>query len=366
MNNILLTRFPLPYNNIGSWTKRFTKLLQRKPFLFDYVICPEPSKKINNINYDFISETLLLKKFQKLFLGYRYLPYMQKILSHKSNINNIYIIDDYNMLFELNEYLKKKKCRDKYNIFFFIHGFSYFFGNYNRKKFYNSLDYIIFLTRGSYEFELSKVHKMSAEASIIHNGIDSSIFFKLTNKDKTYMRKKYNLEVEKNIFLWAANERPKKGLKIIEKAWLNSNLYKNKNYELLIVGTNEVKKIDNIKYIGRVDTIKMSQLYQISDYYLFSTLCHEGFPLSLIEAIKCGLTCFSSDINPINEIVLNGKLSYLIEIPQDYSKWVHIFNEVNNNKIEKKDFEKSFLDNLYCYDDWEMKISDLISNAIKK
>ena len=84
--------------------KRFTKLLQRKP-LFDYVICPEPSEKINNINYDFIRESLLLKKFLKLFLGYRYLPYMQKTLSHKSNINNIYIIDDYNMLFELNEYL---------------------------------------------------------------------------------------------------------------------------------------------------------------------------------------------------------------------------------------------------------------------
>ena len=60
------------------------------------------------------------------------------------------------------------------------------------------------------------------EASIIHNGIDSSIFFKLTNKDKNIYEKKYNIEVEKNIFLWAANERPKKGLKIIEKARLNS------------------------------------------------------------------------------------------------------------------------------------------------
>ena len=162
-------------------------------------------------------------------------------------------------------------------------------------------------------------------------------------------------------FLWISQDRPKKGLNIILKTW-SKLLEKYHDIELLIIGTEKEIKGDNITWLNRKPNKELCRYYQATDYYLFSTLWHEGLPLSLIEALKSGAKCIASDIDPIKEVLHNGNLGLLVDKPNIVNSWVNAVTEVmdGNYDFNKEDVD---LNSIYDSNQWIKEFKAIISDA---
>jgi len=361
---VLLSTLPLPYNKIGSWTTMYDFLLKNDSHQIDYIICPNLDnniEKYKNIEYYFAKPNKI-NRLKKLFIKYKYEKYLKFVekLIIKNDYIVVKIIDNYLLLEELERFLISKKIRNKCRIIFFIHGFSYFLENDKNQKFFTAIDHMVFLTKESYNFELNRTHSLPCKVSILYNGIDSKKFYKLNSFDKDVIKKNLSI-VDKKIFLWIANDRPKKGLHIMIEAWEKSLLFKDESCQLIIIGTNRIETKNNISFIGKIENQFLPFYYQISDYYFFTTLCHEGFPLSLTEAIKSGITCFASDISPLNEITQNGKFAYLVKNPNSFLSWKNILNKISNDSFfyqKTKDVE--ILNRIYDINDWVKNLNEIL------
>ena len=81
---ILISQFPLPYAHTGSWTVMYFNYLKANHQI-DYIICKEPQSRIDNVKYEFVSFSTILKLKQK-FLKQPYLAYfdaLKKIVKKK-------------------------------------------------------------------------------------------------------------------------------------------------------------------------------------------------------------------------------------------------------------------------------------------
>ena len=295
MKAVLISSIPLPYYKIGSWTIRYTELITSKQNPFEYVICPKNNGKINDSNLKYLFAKRYKKElFFKLFYKYSYYFFLKQLkrLLKKEEQLVIYIIDNVKLLHDVHDYLVNKKVRNKCKIIFNSCGYSYFFNAAEGIKFYDKIDHIIYSTYQAYQFELNRFSYIASKVSIIPNGIDSSKFYKISKEKITVVKKQLGYE-NKEIVLWVSQERPKKGLLIFLEAWKKSKLYSNQNYVLLIIGTSQNQKENNIHFLGKTDNNNLPKYYQSADYYFFTTLVHEGFGLSLGEALKCGATSFS-------------------------------------------------------------------------
>jgi len=58
-----------------------------------------------------------------------------------------------------------------------------------------------------------------------------------------------------------------------------------------------------VVYLGRIPNKKVAAYFQASECYLFPTLWHEAFGLSLIEALHCGNFCIASAIGGVSEVL---------------------------------------------------------------
>ena len=364
MKAVLLSSMPLPYHKIGSWTKRYTELIYSNDNPFEYIICPKVDDKLTRSLFTtyLYADRFKYKKILKIYYKYEYYFFLKKLLSiiKKEKQLVIQIIDNVKLLNEVHDFLTNKKIRNKCVIIFNSCGYSYYFNPADGVQFYDKIDHMIFSTNEAYQFELNRYNYLTSKVSIVPNGIDSKRFYKLTDVEK--IKEKENIGFNnKKIILWLSQDRKKKGLHLLIEAWNNSKLMNNKDYVLLVIGTPKITVEGNINYLGKIPNKLLPKYYQCSDYYFFTTLFHEGFGLSIAEAIKCGTTCFTSNIAPMKEVVKEGKLGCLIDDPNKISSRLNVLNEIEENKIQKIDIDRSELDELYSLKKWSETMSEIVN-----
>lgn len=363
---IILSSFPIPYNGIASWPKMFEYYLRHHEHKIDYIISPQTKNPISGVHYlpvrvpKFIS-----RKVSRFWKHYKYQSYWQqlkKILYKEKNVI-IQIIDNLGLLYAIDYFSKSNGLRGRFKIIYFIHGYDYNLLPKEREKFYSIIDDLVVLTYSSYKFQLSKTHAMPCEVTHIYNGINGKKFYRPSFSERKNIRHKLNLNDDKLYFLWLSQDRPKKGLHIILNAW--SQLVKSySDIELLIIGTKNKIEGEGITWIGRLPNDKLPDYYQASDFFLFSTLCHEGHPLSLTEALKSGSVCIASDIDPMREILNNGKYGRLVEFPHSPDSWYKAIIEETkkyeqNNRINP--YASQIPEKVYDIDVWCDNINALIN-----
>lgn len=111
---------------------------------------------------------------------------------------------------------------------------------------------------------------------------------------------------------------------------------------------------------------ELPKYYQISDFYLFSTLCKEGFGIVLAEALKCGCYCIASNQGGVPEVLDHGNYGKIIENPNFIDEWVEVIKESmmeleQNNGVNP--FYREDYDKLYDLDDWCDKMNAKIEDA---
>lgn len=356
---ILISQFPLPYSKIGSWTTLYTNYL-RNEHLIDYVICRRPVEVISNVNYFFIEETLLTKVRARIeknpYLAY--LKVLSKVLNKLDEPFVIQVVDNFGLVPHLINLIEKLGLKKKCYIQFFYHGFAPFLGNFQSRSFFSQINEMILLTYDSYQVHKNYYSILPCAFNVLHNGIDTKLFKPLDFENKSILKKRMNLE-NKKVFIWCSNDNPKKGLDFLLKVWKQIML-KHDNLLLLVVGNQKKDEIKGVRFIGQISNSELPQYYQVSDCYLFPTLCHEGFGMSMIEALHCGCHVIASSIGGVPEILEYGKYGTLIKSPHFANEWIDAIDDfiskktVVNNQLSK---------DLYTSKQWLEGMNLLISNA---
>lgn len=184
----------------------------------------------------------------------------------------------------------------------------------------------------------------------IQNGVDVDKYKKCNKIEKENLRKKYNIDINKKVFICTNSFIPRKRIDETIEGFINS---KNDNSILLLLGNGML--FDNIKdkysnnkniiFIGKTD--KVVDYLQLSDIFVSSSES-EGLPNSVLEAIACNLPVILSDIPQHLEILdeLDVGVSYKLGDIKDLSE---CFSQELNNKsnIENSVFTMKNMSNKY-------------------
>ena len=355
---ILISQFPLPYAHTGSWTVMYFNYLKANHQI-DYIICKEPQSRIETVKYEFVSPNTILKIKQKFFKQ-PYLAYFDalKKIVKKNQKYIIQVVDNFGIIKPLQEFLLQNGLRQNCQIQFFYHGFPPFYENFRGRYFFESIDEMVLLTHDSYKAHKDYYTVLPTRFSVLHNGIDTSKFKKVTSEQKQILKEEADLQ-DKKVFIWCSKDLPKKGLDFILDIWKKIHLC-NKNTVLLVVGATRNSPMDGVQFFGKIPNQELPKYYQMADCYLFPTLCHEGFGLSLIEALHCGCYCIASSMGGVPEVLQYGKLGKLIENPHFQQEWeaaiLDFLNQKEGNNIV---IPKT----LYSTQSWNSGMNTIIENA---
>ncbi|BAO74403.1 glycosyltransferase family 4 protein [Winogradskyella sp. PG-2] len=321
--NILITSIGLPSTKIGSWNIMFSKLIEAKPSLFTHIICPKSNNNQSDSKYYIVNPPLIKSyKFQKIVKHYRYRNYykvLKKILNREDFVT-INIIDNINMLLSIHQLLEKDNLRHKVVLIYHLHGYE--LSIENKSLFYKSADKLLVLTNTTYSNQIKVKRDSPCKIKQIYNGIDTELFYPISKYEQAEIRRELNFEEDKTYYLWVSQDRKKKGLQVVLEAW--ETFIKDKpNVRLLVIGTDKYKyKKAQVVFVGRKLNNQLPKYYQIATFFLFSTLCHEGHPLALTEALVSGCYCLASKIDPIPEVLNNGEYGVLVANPNNPKSWI--------------------------------------------
>ena len=353
---ILISHLPLPYHKIGSWTTLYDNYIKNENNKIDIIICPRPEHSVyNNVEYLFYKKSLLYKLKSKILKNrfYHILDIILKLT--KKNPTQKYIIqviDNYGFLSKLCDLISEKKLKDRIHIQYFFHGFKLYHKSQNLGKVFEVLDELILLTNLSLKINKKIYSNLPKNTSVLHNGIDTSLFNKKHRKVK---------ESNKTTFLWCSQDRPKKGLHLILKIW--GKFYKKfPQSELWIVGTYDKIYGDGIVSLNRIENHNLPGIYRKADVYLFPTQWTEPFGLTLIEALHCGCFCIASNLGGVPEVLDFGKFGWLVDDPDNPDNWFAAME----NYMQIKPKPHSIPNNLYSLESWKFNMNKIVESAKEK
>ncbi|AQS93267.1 hypothetical protein BXQ17_03875 [Polaribacter sp. BM10] len=350
---ILISNIGLPSNIIGSWSTRLSKFITSNPDFFDYILSPE-KEGTNNIfcqKKKFITWNKKVRNLNlKHWVAKDYLIAISN-LSKKTKKMTIVVLDDTHLLEAIA--LEKNKFKCEIKLIFSFHGFRLNLS----ELILNKIDKILFLTDLSYRDALKKNQTFTPEVEVIGNGVDSLIFYPLQGVNKSEQKHKMGFNFNDQIICWMSNSRRKKGLHIFIKIIDEINKL-NIPVKFIIIGSNlEINK-KNVFNIGRISNHEMAKYLQISDYYFFTSLCQEGFGLSLLESIKCGVKVITSKNGGIPEVVMGLDNITVVKKPNIVKEWVNAFKKSYKEDLKKLSIEQA--SKIWSYKDWDEKFKKSI------
>ena len=141
------------------------------------------------------------------------------------------------------------------------------------------------------------------EIRVIYNGIDSEIFYPVTNN-------KFKKQV---VVLFAGNLIRRKGANLLpaiaERLDPGIRIRFTTGFRKRVM----FRETDNLVNIGCVAYRDMPSLYNTADILLFPTV-REGFGLAVAEAMACGLPVIATNCSSMPELIDDNKGGYLCDI----------------------------------------------------
>ena len=269
--------------------------------------------------YDALRINLLLKSPAKLINSYR----------AKGRDPHIIVFHSF---YDCSYYLKKEK-NIKAKIVLFIHGDSFkkgmLFpkakGTSVERKLAKLTDYVMrrvekvvgISQSGARNFE-AEFPQLKGRVGLVVNGISD-----LTEEQLQYVQsKKVETQSKKFRLISCGSINGRKGQWMVIEAIKKLPAELSKNIEYTIVGDGpqritleeDVRNagLENIRFVGSVPNVNVyKNLAEANIAILMSN--NEGLPLSLIEALRCGLAGISTRVAGIPEVIVDGYNGVLIE-----------------------------------------------------
>lgn len=147
--------------------------------------------------------------------------------------------------------------------------------------------------------------------TLIYNGINADVF--KPSKDKNALRKKMNLPTDKKIILVAGKDstrNPWKGWKYSKSIITNSQ--KRDDLLFLVLGgqktMGDIKNTQALPYTS--DRHTLADYYATSDLLLYPSIA-DNCPLTVLEAMGCGLPVLTFDTGGIPELITHKSCGYI-------------------------------------------------------
>lgn len=211
-----------------------------------------------------------------------------------------------------------------------------FFNNliFNKLSF-KLIDKVIAIT--PWEIGILKKWVSADKICIIPNGVDSILFKKV--KENNF--KKFFGENKIVLYLGRLNitKGPDKFVRVAKEILKERN-----DIEFAMVGPDEgmkqkvIELIGNEKRIHLLDAVrgkeKIAEIYQGSNVYVLPSY-REGLPLTLFEAMSCGLPIVASPVNGVPYEVENGINGYLVDYGDIANLKDKILKILDNKELSK-------------------------------
>ncbi len=218
---------------------------------------------------------------------------------------------------------------------FTAHGWSFTEGiDYFSRKFYLFIekitgkftDQIITVCKSDLYMGLNYNVIPKKKITCIHNGM----YDIKTNKIKRYPK-------DKLVFISVARFDTQKDHETLIKAF---SLIKDLNWELILVGSGPTKKKSiefskvsginsKIVFMGRSDNV--ASLLEKADIFILSSLW-EGFPRSILEAMRASMPVIATDVGGVKESVINNVNGFTFKRKQYLELAYHLKFFINNQE----------------------------------
>jgi len=227
----------------------------------------------------------------------------------------------------------KGKCVCSYN---YPRTYSTFFSQFmlNRKKstFCGDWNPILICPSAWLKREIEKSYLGKCQARLIHNGVDTNLFQPVDRKYE--LRNKYQIPLDKKLILFSVSDinDSHKGYKYITDI---INQLTNEEFFFIAVGNNNIIGTTNVRSFGYVNNENLlAEIYNLADIFLYTSLV-ETTPLTVLEAMACGLPVIAFNIPGVNELAADrgGLLSKVGDAKILIDSIEKIFN---NNKMIKE------------------------------
>ncbi|MBC7075581.1 MAG: glycosyltransferase family 4 protein [Syntrophomonadaceae bacterium] len=194
-----------------------------------------------------------------------------------------------------------------------------------------SLKHIKYPIACSYSIK-SLLYNHQIHAYSIQNGIDTKLYSNSNADYRTIIRQKYSIPQRAIVFISVGSLIERKNPLAVLDAFLGSSIC-NISY-LIMVGTGSLKeklqkrsqRFKNVIFTGHVDNVV--DFLCASDYFI-SASRSEGLPMTVLEAMSCGLPVILSDIPQHNEILKHNKKAG--KTFKTINNLTQIFNTINTN-----------------------------------
>lgn len=171
----------------------------------------------------------------------------------------------------------------------------------------------------SYATFLHLFKNQNTRLARIHNFADKNLFYK---RNKEAMGKKYGINPINSVVIYngrfVQQKDPILAIKVVmELSKTNDNIL------LVMVGDGPLltacKDIANenlfsrkIIFMGKRGRDEIAELLSLSDVYLYTSFGN-GVPISVVEALMCGVPIVTPDIAGIHDIVINNETGYIVQ-----------------------------------------------------
>jgi glycosyltransferase involved in cell wall biosynthesis len=152
----------------------------------------------------------------------------------------------------------------------------------------------------------------------IPNSVDTNKFFPANQEEKYLLRQKLEIPQNERVVIFTGRLVTYKGLPLLLRVWKKIQ-QEHSNVRLMLLGSGgsdihnceEDLKIyvkvngleDSVQFMGSIDNV--CDYLRASDIFVFPSE-NEAFPLSLIEAMACGLPVISTSAGGIKDVLKNG------------------------------------------------------------
>ena len=200
---------------------------------------------------------------------------------------------------------------------------------------------------------------LGCRTHFISNGVDLDKFIQVSLERKKELRKQYGVDENVFIALHIGPVRKNRNLDPLTK------LQKNFKGQVIIAGSTSVNHdpevVQELEQAGCKVWVKffakVEELYQLADCYLFPVTSTNGviqFPLSVLEAMSCGIPVISTPFGALPQLFQNGDGIYFI---YDFNDLPEMIEKVKNCKVQRSNSITSY--------SWSL-IAKQISDIYKK
>jgi len=307
-------------------------------------------------------------RFLSVLFTIRTMLHSRKLVKNYKKLNRTPDIVVFHDFFVYDQYVRLIKNNAKKVIFFHSDGLRFemlytnypklrnsLFAKYLEKRFdktVKNLDKIVFIAKiGKENFLKTNPHIHPSKTVFFHNGIDDLCDNQKNEMTEIYAHKNFKYRL---ICTGTVSERKGQYLIINALSKINKEIINNIHLTLLGSGSqiselqefvNNKNLTSHVSFEGSIDnSVVYKYLKQANIYILMSN--NEGLPISIIEAMRAGLSIISTKIAGIPELVEDNVNGVLLDPNED--QLISILTKIDQynwrqmGKISRKRFENEF------------------------